>query len=277
MVTLIDSRARAEAPAPKRPSTPAPEPVSVNGVEIARAAIAAEMQNHPAPSPAEAYEAAIEALVVRELLLQEAARLCLETEPLTDAAGRRETDEEALVRALIEREVTTPQADEANCRRYYQNNRKRFRSPDIVEASHILLPAAPEDEPTRRAAREAAVRILAELRADPEAFDRLARLHSACPSKEAGGNLGQLTPGSTVPEFESALADLPEGTLGDPVETRYGIHVVRVERRVCGQTLPFEAVRGRIAAYLEAASRHRAIHQYIGILAGRADIRGFEL
>lgn len=277
MVTLIDSRAHAEPP-PRRPSAPAPEPVTVNGVEIPRAAIAAEMQNHPAPSPADAYVAAVEALVVRELLLQEAACLGLDPAPLTDGSGRRESDEEALVRSLIEREVTTPEADEASCQRYYDNNRQRFRSPDIVEARHILLPAAPEDEPARAAAREAASRILAELRVDPAAFDRLARHYSACPSRDAGGNLGQLTAGSTVPEFECALADLAEGALGDPpIETRYGIHVVRLERRLRGRTLPFEAVHGRIAAYLEAASRHRAIHEYIAILASRAEIRGFEL
>ena len=93
--------------------------VKVNGVAIPRDVIAREVQNHPARTPAESLKAAARALVVRELLLQEARRLEVEAEPLADAEGRRETAEEAAVRALVDREVRTPSADGATCRRYY--------------------------------------------------------------------------------------------------------------------------------------------------------------
>src|SRR5690606_6112998 len=49
-------------------------PISVNGVVIERTAIAQEAQHHPAASPGESMRKAAEALVVRELLLQEARR-----------------------------------------------------------------------------------------------------------------------------------------------------------------------------------------------------------
>ena len=67
--------------------------VSVNGVVISRAAISRETQNHPASKPIEAWLAAARALVVRELLLQEARRVGIEPMPLQDAEGRRETDD----------------------------------------------------------------------------------------------------------------------------------------------------------------------------------------
>ncbi|WP_143272521.1 peptidylprolyl isomerase, partial [Brachyspira hyodysenteriae] len=57
-------------------------------------------------------------------------------------------------------------------------------------------------------------------------------------------------------------------------ETRYGFHVIRLDRRVAGRSLPFERVRDRIAGYLATSVGTRAVAQYISILAGRAQISG---
>ena len=92
---------------------PRSQGVKVNGVQIPRDAIAREVQHHPARNPAESLKVAARALVVRELLLQEARRLEIVEEPLDDGEGRRETAEEASVRALVDREVHTPSADRA--------------------------------------------------------------------------------------------------------------------------------------------------------------------
>ena len=132
---------------------PKPKVVSVNGVVIAREVIAREVQNHPAEKPVLAWHAAARALVVRELLLQESRRLGIEAEPLRDPEGRSETPEEAAMRALIEREVVTPEPDEAACLRFYQQNRERFRSGDLYEAAHILVAAPPGDMTARTRAR----------------------------------------------------------------------------------------------------------------------------
>ena len=102
--------------------------MSVNGV-VAHDDISREAQNHPAPKPIAAWTAAARALAVRELLLQEARRIGLDAQPLADGEGRTETDEEALIRALVEREVTTPAPDEAACRRYYEHNRSASAPP----------------------------------------------------------------------------------------------------------------------------------------------------
>ena len=148
--------------------------VKVNGVVIPRDAIAREVQHHPARNPAESLKAAARALVVRELLLQEACRLEVEAEPLTDAEGRRETAEEAAVRALVEREVRTPTAGEAACRRYYEQNRQAFRSQDIYEAAHILFAASKAAAEAYAQAHAAAEAALAVLREHPERFADLA-------------------------------------------------------------------------------------------------------
>ena len=246
--------------------------ISVNGVVIPRAAIAQETQHHPASKPLDAMKAATAALVVRELLLPEARRLAIPAEPASDGEGRRETDEEALVRGLVEREVRTPDADEASCRRFYEQNRRRFRTPDIYEARHILLPANKADS------EEIAQAILAQLAVAPAEFATLALAHSACPSGQTQGNLGQIGPGQTVPEFEEALARLEVGAIHpEPVYTRFGWHIVALDRRIEGRDLPFELVQERIAGWLAEKVRRVAIQQYVSILAGKADIQGIDL
>lgn len=255
-----------------------PVPVRVNGVAISSAAIARETQHHQASDPDMAWEQAARALVIRELLMQEAVRLGIEAEPIGDGEGRIETAEEARLRALLEREVVVPRADESACRRYYESNRRRFRSPDLFEAAHILFAAAPADEVARVAARTAATALIAELRQKPQSFAAAAALHSTCPSSRQGGNLGQVGPGQTVAEFEAALGRMVPGALHpEPVETRYGLHVVRLDRRIDGRMLPFELVQGRIADYLDEAVHCRALQQYVSILAGRATVTGVDL
>ena len=268
----------AAAPRPARRRFTRPMPVSVNGVVISRAAIARETQHHQASDPGQAWMLAARALAIRELLSQEVERLSIVAEPLDDGEGRRETSQEACLRALIEREVAVPSADEDACRRYYDANGRRFRSPDLFEAAHILFVAAPDDPDARDKAREAATALIAELVRNPAGFVAAAALHSACPSSKQGGNLGQVSTGQTAPEFETALREMVPGLVHpEPVETRYGLHVVRLDRRVDGEVLPFGLVRDRIAEYLDEAVRRRAQQQYVSILAGRAQVAGVDL
>jgi peptidyl-prolyl cis-trans isomerase C len=257
--------------------TAKPTPVSVNGVTIARDAIAREVQQHPASSPLAAWKEAARALAIRELMLQEARRLGLVPDPQSDADGRRETDEEALIRMLVEHEVAVPEPDLDTCRRYYESNRRRFRSTDIYEAAHILVAARAETRAYEEA-RTKAVAIVAEVTADPARFGGLAQLHSDCPSAAQGGNLGQISEGQTTPEFERALKALTPGAISEsPVATRYGFHVIRLDRKIDGRELPFEAVASRIGEYLGESVRRRASAQYIARLAARASITGIEL
>jgi peptidyl-prolyl cis-trans isomerase C len=255
-----------------------PAAVSVNGVAIARDAIVREMQHHPAPKPIAAWQQAARARVIRELLLQEARRLGVAPQPASDGEGRRETDEEAMMRGLIDREVTVPEPDDETCRRYYARNSARFRSPDIYEAAHILFAALPADKEAHARARDDAAAVLAGLREHPERFAELAQAHSRCPSAGQGGNLGQITAGQTTPEFEQALMALSPGQLCEaPVATRYGFHVIRLDRKHAGRMLPYELVVERIADYLRESVRRRADAQYIARLVTAARIEGIEL
>jgi peptidyl-prolyl cis-trans isomerase C len=257
--------------------TAKPSIVSVNGIVVPRDAIAREVQQHPAATPLAAWKEAARALAIRELLLQEARRVGISAESLNDESGRRETEEEASIRALIEQEIAVPEPDEAACRRYYEQNRRRFRSADIYEAAHILVAANASDRNAYGAAREKALAILAQLAEEPSRFGALARDHSDCPSGAQDGNLGQISEGQTTREFENALKELVPGAICDePVATRYGFHVIRLDRKIDGRELPFEAVAQQIAQYLSESVHRRATAQYIARLAARANITGIE-
>ena len=252
----------------------------MNGVEISEHAIHSELQYHPAGSVQAAAAKAARALVVRELLLQTAAQRGV-SRPDPSAPGQtdeRGTEDEALIRTLIAREVRTPSPEEASCRRFYEQNLKRFRSPDLFEAAHILFPADPADASATARAKAQAAAALERALVEPQSFADLARELSACPSAAQGGHLGQISRGQTVPEFETFLYNLEPGQICPvPVKTRFGYHVLRLDRRVDGRQLPFEAVEERVAGYLREHVWRRAVSQYLQLLVGQAEIQGIEL
>jgi peptidyl-prolyl cis-trans isomerase C len=248
--------------------------IRVADVEIAEEAVFAEMQYHPSESAEAAHRAAATALVVREALRKEARRLGIVAPPGHDAAD----PEDAAIDELLAREVAVPTPDDATCRRYYESNRRRFRTPDRYLAEHVLIAVPPDDREARKAAREKAQDWIREIVADPRALGEIARRHSDCPSKAEAGSLGWVSRGQTVPEFETYLFSLEPGELcRAPVESRYGVHVVRLDRKEAGRELPFDAVRDKIAAFLSDAAWQQAVRQYVSLLLARAGVEGLDL
>jgi peptidyl-prolyl cis-trans isomerase C len=216
-------------------------------------------------------DAPAEFAAARELLRQRAVAI-----GLLDPADEDERAIEAAIEKLLEKEVATPQPTEAECRRYYERNQAEFESGDLVHARHILFQITPQvNVPQIRARAEETLNTLL---AQPARFAELAAELSNCPSSEQGGNLGQVGRGDMVPEFEAALFKLgPTGILHELVKTRYGFHIVAVDRRIPGQKLPFEMARDRIARKLSASVEEKALRQYVSLLAGQAEIKGVDL
>lgn len=246
--------------------------IKVNGVRIEPEAIARELQYHPAASRDEAVFEASRALVIAELLRQRAEALGIKVNVVDG-----QTEEEAVIQDLIEQEVELPLADEETCRQFFEKNRERFSSAPLVAARHILLGCAEDDDEGRSLAMEKALQLIAELTEDGSRFGQLALAHSDCPSKEQGGALGQISKGQTVPEFERQLLRLPQGLAQQPIESRYGVHVVWVDQRLEGKPLPYEAVRETIRDQLDQRVWQTAVGQYLRGLVGAADIQGIML
>ncbi len=252
--------------------------VKVNGVAIPRDAIAREVQHHPARSPAESLKAAARALVVRELLLQEARRLEIEAEPLADAEGRRETAEEAAVRALVDREVRTPTADVATCRRYYEQNRQRSAHRTSTRRRTSCLPPGRQiPSATRRRART--LRPSLPCCANTPSASPIWRRRIPPVRRPRRAATSDRSPRARPrPNSSGRCSDWSRASIGpEPVATRYGFHIIRLDRKHGGRQLPFEVVAERIAEYLQESVQRRALAQYIARLATAARIEGVEL
>ena len=239
--------------------------IRVNGVAIGEDAVAREMQHHPAASREDAANEAATALVIRELLLQRVAE--------REIAG---ADDDQRIANLIDSEIRIPEPTQEEIARYYRRNTLQFTSPAIYQAAHIFFPARASNEKAGAEAKARAEAVFAEVTSDRSRFADLARVHSACSSKEQGGSLGLVRKGDTNPELEQAMALMDVGSIR-LVRSRHGYHVLRLDDRAPATQLPLEQAKGWIAEHLKKSSKRRAIAQYLQLLTARAKIDGIEL
>jgi len=211
-----------------------------------------------------------EAAVGHELLRQRAVQLGLAS------AGASRAAADAAIEQLLHQEVAIVEPTAEECRRYYEAHLKEFTSGELVAASHILFQVTPRVHvPALRARAEL---TLAKLASEPQRFAALAGELSNCPSGRHGGSLGQLGRGDTVPEFEQALFNgTYTGVYPQLLRTRFGFHILCVDRREPGRTLPFEVVQGRIHERLCERMRAAALARYVRQLAGPAAVSGIEV
>ncbi len=242
--------------------------LTVNGVAIGSDAIEREAMLFAGVQAPQ--DAARRALAARELLLQRARNI-----GFTPVGTGREA-EDSLIERLLEAEVATPRPTEAECRRFYDSHSDQYMVGERLEASHILIAVTPGAPLSQLRAR--AESLLAELRANTALFGKHAREFSNCPSGQHGGALGQFERGRMVPEFDKVVfGTTATGVLPTLVHTRYGFHIVLIERRLPGHRLAFEQVRQRIAASLTGQVQARALAQYVRVLAAGADVTGVDL
>lgn len=165
----------------------------------------------------------------------------------------------------------TPPTD-AEILDFYKKNPERFVQGEKVRASHILVKVDESDSPAVRAEKRKKIEgILADLKKGAD-FAEQARLHSDCPSKEQGGDLGYFERGSMVPEFEKAAFSLPPGKLSGIVETQFGFHIIKVTEHKKSETVPFEKVKQQLSGYLLEQKKNEAIISFFDSLKAASKI-----
>ncbi|MGH8768339.1 MAG: SurA N-terminal domain-containing protein [Burkholderiales bacterium] len=159
----------------------------------------------------------------------------------------------------------TEKVTDEELKNYYQANIERYRTPEERRASHILIPVAASASAEDKAkAKAQAEDLLKQIKSSPGKFAELAAKFSKDPgSAEKGGDLGFFGRGLMVKPFDDAVFALKVGELAGPVETRYGYHIIRLDKVKPSQTTPIEAVKQKIVdevrkpklgkAYAEAA------------------------
>ncbi len=128
----------------------------------------------------------------------------------------------------------------------YQQNIQQYQLPNRVHVQHILLMTVGKTDAEVEEIRRKAEDVLKQAKKGAK-FEDLAKKYSEDPgTKEKGGDLGWITQGQTVPEFEKTAFGLDKGKISDLVKTQYGFHIIKVLDKETAHTKPFEEVKDSI-------------------------------
>lgn len=141
----------------------------------------------------------------------------------------------------------TLQISDEELRRIYQSEQDRFRTPERVKVRHILLKTTEKTEEEKAKAKAKAEDLLKQLKSGAD-FAALAKAHSEdAGTKENGGDLGWITRGQTVENFEKTAFALKPNELSGVISTEYGYHILQVLEKEPARLRPFEEVKAELA------------------------------
>ena len=125
-------------------------------------------------------------------------------------------------------------------REYYDENIESFETPKTVEARHILIKVDQNADPkTVKKAKERALKIM-KLAREGKNFAELAKKYSEGPTRDKGGYLGTFKKGAMVKPFSDVAFSLKAGEISEPVRTRFGWHIIKVEKVNKASTTSFD-------------------------------------
>ncbi len=159
------------------------------------------------------------------------------------------------------------QADEAQLRARYEQEKTRFVAAEQRQASHILVSVAPNaDAAAQKAAEQKAAVLATQAKTPGVDFAALARANSDDPgSKEAGGDLGLVEKGVMGDQaFDDALFSMQPNQVSGPVKSAFGYHIIKLGEIKTGQQVPFEQVRDELAREQAEADREKQFNDMAG-------------
>ena len=158
---------------------------------------------------------------------------------------------QSLARAAIDASLKDVTASDEDAKKFYDEHPDQFTQPERVHVRHILI----SDDVT---SADAIAKIQADLKAGAS-FDEVAKSCSLCPSAAQGGDLGEVSKGQMVPEFETAAFALKNpGDLSEPIKTQFGWHIIRLEDRTPSSLEPLDTVKPQLLQYLTNEKRNEA-------------------
>jgi peptidyl-prolyl cis-trans isomerase C len=183
----------------------------------------------------------------------------LQARGLTNETLRTQIASELAVEKYAKAEVTDEKAEE-----YFKAHKKEFDGTQ-VKASHILLKYDGQSTAEEKKAANDKIAAIRKEIAGGADFAEAAKQHSACPSSAQGGDLGAFgRHGQMVEPFAAAAFGLAPGGVSEPVETQFGVHLIKVTEVTPGEVKFDEAkdaVKGDLFRQLleKAADEQRKI------------------
>ncbi len=174
---------------------------------------------------------------------------------------------------LLDAQVANlPGPSDAQAREFYDKNPDKFKQPEAVRASHILILVDEKaDAATKTKARQKIDGILRQARSGAD-FAKLARENSQDGSAQQGGDLNYFTRGQMVPPFEEAAFSLKPGQISGVVTTQFGYHVIKVIDHKPASAAAFEQVSDRIKQYLTEQGKQEHVKAFIDGLKSKSKI-----
>lgn len=132
-------------------------------------------------------------------------------------------------------------------RKLYASSLDRYRTGERVMARHILLMTQNKSADDTKKLEAKAADLLKQVKGGAD-FAELAKKNSDDPgSAPKGGDLGWVTKGQMVPNFEATAFSLKKGEISNVIKTEYGFHIVQVTEREDARVKPFEEVKAELA------------------------------
>jgi len=153
----------------------------------------------------------------------------------------------AIQPAAYVKQVTVPDSD---IDQYYDEHPSEFHTEKTVQARHILIRVAPNAPPVVVAAAKKKIEAILKKARGGANFAQLAKKYSEGPSAKQGGELGPFTRDGMVKPFADKAFSMKPGQISDPVRTRFGWHIIKVEKVNKATTQPLDQVKDKIRAKL---------------------------
>lgn len=163
--------------------------------------------------------------------------------------------------------ATAPEPSEREIREYYEQNKERFASGEQLRVAHIVKYVNWQtDEAT---ALEAVTQAHNEVKGGAP-FEAVVDKYTDC--ADSGGDLGYVTRGQMVEEFEDVVFNLNPGQVSDVFRTRFGFHVAKVYDRRPPAVAPLKEVKQQIAEQIAEQKREQALGDYLDGLRRKATV-----
>lgn len=194
----------------------------------------------------------------------------LKTQGITVANLKDRYTDQMMMKKLVDFEVKSRVTVlPSEITEYYERHREEFKQEEKYKVRHILIKA--EDDVGFELAKVEAERVYAELR-DGNDFAELARQYSQGPNKDRGGDMGYIVPGEMLPEMDKAMLGMRPGELSEPVKSRLGWHIFRVEDITNAGYFSLEDVQNDIKKMLFQKKLKDRLHKWVDELRSEAYI-----
>ena len=223
------------------------------GIKSTRESVLAEFDKRLKALPKEQLD-----LIEKQLKLQHKTLNDIKQELVKDPNAVRFS---AIQKYIEEKIRPTIKVSDADIEKFYRENQNQFKTPETVNAAHILISTMPDPNAAKKPdaaaqakkdqeAKAKAEKILAQLKQGAD-FGALAEKESACDSKKQKGNLGEFQRGQMVPEFEKAAFALTKpGELSPVIKTQFGYHIIKLNSKKPASVAPLAQVKESIRANL---------------------------